>query len=89
MVNKTFLIHNKSGLHVRPAGVLVKVIQQFECDVVMRFNGREYNAKSILGIMSAGIKSNENVEFECSGSDEAMCISAIQDIISAGLGEGE
>jgi len=87
MVNKTFLIHNKSGLHVRPAGVLVKVIQQFECNVVMRFNEREYNAKSILGIMSAGIKSNESAEFECSGSDEVACLQAIEDAITAGLGE--
>ena len=87
MVNGKFLVHNKSGLHVRPAGVLVKVIQQFECDVVMKFNDREYNAKSILGIMSAGIKSNEFVEFDCNGSDEAACLQAIEDVITSGLGE--
>ena len=87
MVNEKFLIHNKSGLHVRPAGVLVKVIQQFNCDVTLRFNERDYNAKSILGIMSAGIKSNEDVEFICSGADEEACISAIKEAISAGLGE--
>ena len=87
MVSKTFLVHNKSGLHVRPAGVLVKVIQSFNCDVIMKFNNREYNAKSILGIMSAGIKSNEEVEFVCNGEDEQDCINAIADAIAKGLGE--
>jgi len=87
MVSGKFLIHNRSGLHVRPAGVLVKVIQRFECGVVMKFNDREYNAKSILGIMSAGIKANEEVEFDCDGADEAACLQAISDVIASGLGE--
>jgi len=87
MVHGKFLIHNKSGLHVRPAGVLVKVIQQFECNVIMKFNERDYNAKSILGIMSAGIKSNEDVEFVCDGIDEEACLKAIEEAIVAGLGE--
>jgi len=87
MVNATFLIHNKSGLHVRPAGALVKVIQQFKCNVTLKFNDREYNAKSILGIMSAGVKSNESVGFICDGEDEALCLQAIGEAIAAGLGE--
>ena len=87
MVSGKFLVHNKSGLHVRPAGVLVKVIQPFKCSVLLKFNDREYNAKSILGIMSAGIKANEMVEFVCEGEDEAECLSAIGEAIAAGLGE--
>lgn len=87
MVSEKFLVHNKSGLHVRPAGVLVKVIQSFKCNVVLKFNDREYNAKSILGIMSAGIKSNETVEFMCEGEDERECLTAIGEAIAAGLGE--
>jgi len=87
MVNEKFLVHNKSGLHVRPAGFLVKVIQNFQCSVILKFNEREYNAKSILGIMSAGIKSNEEVEFVCDGEDEIACLAAIGEAIAVGLGE--
>ena len=87
MVSEKFLVHNKSGLHVRPAGVLVKVIQPFKCNVTLKFNDKEYNAKSILGIMSAGIKCNETVEFTCNGEDEVACLQAIGEAIAQGLGE--
>jgi len=87
MVNEKFLVHNKSGLHVRPAGVLVKAIQPFKCNVTLKFNDKEYNAKSILGIMSAGVKAGETAEFVCDGEDEAACLKAIGEAIASGLGE--
>ncbi|MDR2939359.1 MAG: HPr family phosphocarrier protein [Clostridiales bacterium] len=87
MVSKNFLIKNKSGLHVRPAGILVKVIQPFGCDVVLKYKDKEYNAKSVLGIMSACIKAGEEVEFTCNGENEEGAIKAIEEAIESGLGE--
>lgn len=87
MVSKSFIINNKSGLHVRPAGVLVKVIQVFDCDTLLRFNEKEYNAKSVLGIMSACIKSGSEIEIICNGPDEEAAIVAIGEAIASGLGE--
>ena len=87
MVSGKFAVNNKSGLHVRPAGILVKVIQPFKCEIILQAKGKEYNAKSILGIMSAGIKMGEEVEFICSGDDESEAIKAIGEAIASGLGE--
>jgi len=87
MVSEKFQVNNKSGLHVRPAGVLVKVIQPYKCSITLKFKDKEYNAKSILGIMSAGIKMGEEAEFICDGEDENEAIKAIGEAIASGLGE--
>ena len=89
MISEKFTIKNKSGLHVRPAGVLVKVLQPFKSDVTLKYNDQEYNAKSILGIMSAAIKAGEEVEFIVSGEDEEETMKAIAEAIESGLGEEE
>ena len=87
MVSEKFTVNNKSGLHVRPAGVLVRVIQPYKCEITLKFKDKEYNAKSILGIMSAGIKMGEEVEFICNGDDEDIAVKAIGEAIATGLGE--
>ena len=33
-------------------------------------NGKQYNAKSVLNIMSAGIKNNTQIKIICDGVDE-------------------
>jgi phosphocarrier protein HPr len=87
MINKEFTIKNESGLHARPAGVLVKTLKPFSCSVILKHNGKEFNAKSVLGVMSACIKFNAKVEFICDGSDENECMKAIAEAIASGLGE--
>ena len=87
MVSKNFVIKNKSGLHVRPAGVLVKTIQPFSCHVTLKHNSKEFNAKSVLGIMSACIKYDEEITMICDGADEEACMAAIAKGIEEGLGE--
>lgn len=89
MVSKKMIIVNKSGLHVRPAGVLVKVIQPFDSEVMLNFKDKQFNAKSVLGIMSACIKAGEEVEFVCTGSDEEACLKAVEEAVTSGLGEKE
>lgn len=87
MVSKKMIIGNKSGLHVRPAGVLVKTIQPFDSTVQLNYQEKQYNAKSVLGIMSACIKAGEEVEFVCTGADEEACLAAIETAVASGLGE--
>lgn len=87
MVSKKFLIKNKTGLHARPAGVLVKEVKAFESSVTLRYESKEFNAKSILGVMSACIKYNTEIEIICEGSDEQECLDTIEKIIESGLGE--
>lgn len=80
MKKEKIILQNETGLHARPAGELVKLATSFKCDVNLTANGRTVNAKSILAIMSLGIKASTEIEIECNGDDEDK---AIQDIINA------
>ena len=49
-------LKNEEGLHARPATEIVKKVSKYNCDIKLEVNGKEFNAKSVLNIMSAGIK---------------------------------
>lgn len=71
MTEIKYVITDEIGLHARPAGLLVKAITGFDCDVTIKKGTMESNAKSIIGIMALGIKNGEEVTFIIDGSDEA------------------
>ncbi len=66
------------GLHARPASELVQVASKFACDINLIANGKTANAKSIITIMSLGVKSGDEIKIEANGKDEAEAISEIE-----------
>ena len=52
-------IINKLGLHARASAKLSQLAAQFPCEILLSRNGRQINAKSIMGVMmlAAGIGS--------------------------------
>lgn len=89
MLKKEFLITNKSGLHARPAGVLVKTLLPFSSSVKLCYNDKAYEAKSVLGIMSACIQADTMVTFEVDGPDEVEVMQAIEAAVNNKFGETE
>lgn len=87
MVSKTLIINNQEGLHMRPAGVVAKEMGKFVCDVTIVFGERRINAKSLINIISACIKSGTEVTFECDGEDEAAALAKIEELESQNFGE--
>ena len=65
----TYTITDAAGMHARPAGGLAAILKSFRSDVRIKANGREADAKSILEIMSLGIKEGDTVEILASGED--------------------
>ncbi len=69
-MTKKFTVKDPSGFHARPATVFVQEVSKHECDVTIAYKGTEVNAKSIMGVMSLGIKAND--EFEITADDAAI-----------------
>ena len=80
MKKEKIILQNETGLHARPAGELVKLTSTFKSDINLTANGKTVNAKSILAIMSLGIKASTEIEIECNGEDEEI---AIEEIVKA------
>ncbi|MEH7385597.1 HPr family phosphocarrier protein [Bacillus sp. JJ1521] len=70
MIEKEITVTIKEGLHAKPAGVLVQNLSRYTSDVEFRFKNRSYNAKSILGLMGAGIREGQVMTVRVDGPDE-------------------
>ena len=82
-------IINKLGLHARASAKLSQLAAQYPCEILLSRNGRQINAKSIMGVMmlAAGIGSKITLETVGDQADEAM--TALTDLINNRFGEGE
>ena len=82
-------IVNKLGLHARASAKLSQLAAQFPCEILLSRNGREINAKSIMGVMmlAAGIGSSVTLETVGDQADEAM--QALTALINNRFGESE
>ncbi len=87
MVCEELVLRNPLGLHLRPAGVLCTEALRFSSKILIRYENREANAKSILGILSTGIKYQSRFEVVCEGEDEKEALVAIKKLFQEGLGE--
>lgn len=87
MIKEKIILQNETGLHARPAGELVKLVSTFKCDVNLTANDRTVNAKSILAIMSLGIKVRTEIEIECNGEDEEEAMNKIIEAFNNKFGE--
>ena len=82
-------IINKLGLHARASAKLSQLAAQYPCEILLSRNGRQINAKSIMGVMmlAAGIGSKVTLETVGDQADESMV--AITALINDRFGEGE
>jgi phosphotransferase system HPr (HPr) family protein len=87
MLEQSVTIINKVGLHARPAAVLVKTASEFACEVMLVKDGKTFNAKSILAIMSAGIKQNDTILVRANGDREAQALEVVISLVESGFGE--
>ncbi len=60
---------------------------QFDSLITFTFRGSTANAKSVLSVLGACVKSGDEIEVFCDGSDENEALSYIVKSIEDGLGE--
>lgn len=88
MVSRRVKIKNPTGLHLRPAGVLCKNAMDFSSLITFKYGGENIaNAKSVLSVLGACIKSGDEIELICEGEDEQTALQAMVELIESGLGE--
>lgn len=87
MVSKKVVIKNPTGLHLRPAGILCNEAVKYKSKVYFKYGDNEANAKSVLSVLGACIKSGTELEFLCEGADEEEALAAVVAVVENGLGE--
>ncbi len=87
MVSKKVTLVNAQGFHMRPASVFAQAMAKYSSNVTIKFNGNDYNAKSLLNIIAACIKCGSEIELVCDGPDENDALAEAVQMIESGLGE--
>ena len=82
MIQKSIQIKLETGLEARPVAMLVQVASQFESTVYLNADNRKVNAKSIMGMMSLGLASGEEITVSADGKDEEAAIAEIEKFLS-------
>jgi len=81
------MIQNETGIHARPASMLSEEASSYQADVELVKDGQSANAKSIMGVMSLGIKQSTEVTVKAEGTDEKQAVEALVELIESGFGE--
>lgn len=91
MVSGKVKIKNPTGLHLRPAGLFCKTAMQFASKIAIRKISKSEdvtaNAKSVLSVLGACVKSGDEIEIFCEGQDEKEALKEMMRIVEDGLGE--
>jgi phosphocarrier protein len=85
MKELVFEIKDKIGLHARPAGLLSENARKFSCDIIIRCDGKEANAKRLLSVMSLGASYGKVLSFVFDGEDENEALDGLEELIASGL----
>ncbi|HAE44176.1 MAG TPA: HPr family phosphocarrier protein [Lachnospiraceae bacterium] len=87
MVSKEFTINNELGLHMRPASLLSQMAAKYQSNITVKYNGKDFNCKSVMLLMTALIKKGSEIELVCDGPDEAEALEALSAFIDSGMGD--
>ncbi len=74
----TYTITDPSGIHARPAGVLVKETKKFASSVTVIKGEKSCDMKALMKLMGMGIRQGDTITVRVEGEDEDVCASAIE-----------
>lgn len=70
MVEFQYTVQDADGIHARPAGALVKLAKEAECECRMLYGDKQADLTKIFAVMSLGIKCGDTVTVKVSGENE-------------------
>ncbi|MFP3121953.1 phosphocarrier protein HPr [Ectobacillus funiculus] len=81
MAEKSFTVIDETGIHARPATVLVNAASKFDAEINLEYNGKTVNLKSIMGVMSLGVPKDAVIRITTEGSHAEEAITALEDVM--------
>ena len=84
MIKRNINIGIQTGLDARPTAMLVQIASQYESAIHVISKDSKYNAKSIMGMMTLGLKAGEEITVIADGTDEEAAIENIEKYLMQG-----
>ena len=84
---KEFIIRNKLGLHLRPAGLLVKTANKYKSDITVEKDGVQVDGKSIIAITTLNATKNSTIIIKACGQDADQALEDLERLIAGNFEE--
>ncbi len=83
------VIAGAHGLHARPATFFVDVAKEFDAEIVVEFDGRTANGKSLASLLKLGVGGGKSVRLHAKGLQAERALAELKAAVESGLGEEE
>src|SRR5260370_40239724 len=82
----TVTLGSKSGLHARPAAIIVQNAKGFQSKITLSKNDKTVNAKSILSVLTLGAEQDEQDVLTADGNDAELALHKLASLLEEDLG---
>ena len=89
MLSQEITIVNRLGLHARAAAQLVRMANEYPCDIHLDKDGQVSNAKSVMEVLMLGAPVGTSIKVSVDGEKEEEALKAIVDLFAARFHELE
>ncbi len=87
VIARQFIITDELGLHLRPAGLLVKTANCYVSDITIEKDGVAVDGKSIIQIATLNAARNSTITITASGPDARQAVEALGALIISNFEE--
>ena len=89
MIKTTLVLTNKLGLHARASAKFVSTALRFQSRLTLEKEGQQVNGKSIMAVMTLGVRQGGTLSLELEGPDEQEMQAALVKLVEGKFGEPE
>lgn len=82
MLERSFIVRIPEGIHARPAAQMAAICSELSSASIARKGEQPVDAKSILGILTLGIKSGETLIFRIDGLDAENAMRRLEVLVT-------
>ncbi len=77
VLKRTVTVLHAQGLHLRPCSAIVGAIKKFDARVIIKKDGHQINANSMIGLLSLGATHGTELYLHADGPDAKKALEAI------------
>jgi phosphocarrier protein FPr len=86
-IEQQLTLTNPTGLHARPAFLLVQTAARFQTTILLLLKGRQASAKSITEVLSLGARQGDTITLRADGPQAGEALAALSDLVRANFYE--
>lgn len=83
MLTQAIIISNPTGIHARPAALIVSCAKKFTSIIQLTHGDKVVAIKSVINILSLGLECNDQITLSVDGSDEQEALTTLVDLFAS------